>query len=173
RLQNAATARYGLTNVFRTGSRTQLERQRRLSTPVTRERAESRDEVAWPEVVRLAARGVALILAVPHDSLPHVVHWGPDPGPLSDDELRAVAAAAVPPRATNGVDSAVVVSVLPEARTGWTGTPGLSGHRAGAGRSPWPRPPRVAVGAEPGVGGLAHVRAAAPTARTLVGACDD
>ncbi|MFC6507012.1 alpha-galactosidase [Promicromonospora citrea] len=140
-----------------------------MSTPVTRERAESRDEVAWPEVVRLAARGVALILAVPHDSLPHVVHWGPDPGPLSDDELRAVVAAAVPPRATNGVDSAVVVSVLPEARTGWTGTPGLSGHRAGAGWSPWLRPERVDVVAGLGEGGRVDVLAADPEAGLQVG----
>jgi alpha-galactosidase len=128
-----------------------------LSTPVLQDRAEGRDAIAWPEVVRLAASGVALILALPRDSLPYVVHWGADPGPLSEPELRSVVSSAIPPRATNGVDSSVVVSVLPEGRTGWTGTPGLSGHRSGNAWSPWFRPEQVEFAAVPEEGGQVDV----------------
>lgn len=98
--------------------------------------ASDADGTAWPEAVRLAAAGVALVLALPTDSLPVVTHWGADPGALTDAQAAVVAAAARAPRATNGVDVEVTVSVLPEGSRGWVGTPGVDGHRAGAAWSP-------------------------------------
>ena len=53
------------------------------------------------------------------------------PGEL-DDVLRA----GIAPNATNGVDRPLPVALLPEPWTGWTGTPGLAGHRAGRSWSP-------------------------------------
>jgi alpha-galactosidase len=100
---------------------------------------------AWPEVVRLAARGTALVLSMPLEALPVVVHWGADPGGSSQRELAELARATTPPLATNGVDDEHQVSVLPEAWTGWTGTPGLVGHRQGRAWSPKFRPTSARV----------------------------
>ncbi|WP_196876416.1 alpha-galactosidase [Nocardioides luteus] len=134
-----------------------------------RDGAESPAKTGWPEVVTLAASGAALILAVPQDSLPYVVHWGADPGPQTDTGLHALAVSAIPPRATNGVDTPVVVSILPEGRTGWAGTPGVSGHRSGTSWSPWLRPQRVDVSTIPGEGGHVEIVAADAVAGLEVG----
>lgn len=103
----------------------------------------TRENPAWPATVKLAASGVALVLALPVDSLPIPVYWGADPGDLSQEELDAIAAAAIPPRATNGVDVPVAVSLIPEGRTGWLGSIGLEGHRSGADWSPWMKPTAI------------------------------
>ncbi|SMH49038.1 alpha-galactosidase [Rathayibacter oskolensis] len=89
-----------------------------------------------PRLVRLAAGGVSVIVEIPRDSLPRIVHWGADAGDLADDELRDFARAVDGPNAANGVDVAPKVALVPEAWTGWTGTPGLRGHRLGEGWSP-------------------------------------
>lgn len=114
----------------------------------------------WPPQVRLAAAGVALIVELPPHSLPVVVHWGADPGPLDETELATIVTATRAPLATNGVDEPVAVAVLPEGWTGWTGTPGLSGHRQGADWSPRFRPTSVVVDEGEGGGGSIDVLAA-------------
>lgn len=86
--------------------------------------------------IRLAANGVALILELPARSLPRVIHWGLDVGALTESELDGLQSATTPPNASNGLDHPRAVAVLPEAWAGWTGTPGLSGHRAGHAWSP-------------------------------------
>ena len=63
--------------------------------------------------------------------LPRVVHWGGDVGDLDDDGLRQLADAAVPPVVPSSFDEPTVLSVLPEASAGWSGRPGLAGHRDG------------------------------------------
>jgi alpha-galactosidase len=105
----------------------------------------ARTESAWPPVVQLAAAGVSVVLALPQDALPVVLHWGADPGPLDEAGLADLEAAASPALATNGVDGHVPVAILPEAWTGWTGTPGLEGHRAGTAWAPQFRPVDTAV----------------------------
>lgn len=90
---------------------------------------------ARPRVVRLAAAGAAAVLLLPDGALPEVLHWGADPGDRPED-LDHLERATRPVLATNGVDQGVRVALLPEAWTGWTGTPGLSGHRAGASWAP-------------------------------------
>ncbi|WP_298462294.1 alpha-galactosidase [uncultured Cellulomonas sp.] len=82
-----------------------------------------------PSTCALRAAGVSLVLDLAGPGLPVVLHWGPDLGPLDDDALAALRRTAAAPVAGNGMDVPVAVSLVPEASTGWTGTPGLTGHR--------------------------------------------
>lgn len=86
--------------------------------------------------LHLRSGGTSVVLDTTDGGLPRVVHWGPDLGPLDDDALRGLLAAACAIPVSGGLDVAVPVTPLPEASTGWSGTPGLAGHRAGAGFSP-------------------------------------
>lgn len=86
---------------------------------------------AQRSIVHLRSAGVSLVVDLSSDALPAVLHWGADLGDLSDDELHALAATVAPLRHNNSVDVPVRVSVLPEGSSGWLGTPGLEGHRAG------------------------------------------
>lgn len=86
--------------------------------------------------VHLRAAGVSVLLAGADHRLPAVSHWGPDLGDLPETGLADAVSAAVAPNAANGVDHPVPVAVLPEAWTGWTGTPGVVGHRSGRAWAP-------------------------------------
>jgi alpha-galactosidase len=88
------------------------------------------------ELVHLTAGGVSLVLDCRDDALPAVVHWGAALGPLDTDALTALADADVAPVAPNEMDDPVRLSVLPEPHRGWSGRPGLTGHRDGADWSP-------------------------------------
>ncbi|WP_129841814.1 alpha-galactosidase [Streptomyces sp. RFCAC02] len=76
--------------------------------------------------------GTSLVLDCGGTGLPRVAHWGADLGELSQDALAALVRAGVPQVVWNAVDVVVPVSTLPEHSAGWQGTPGLTGHRAGA-----------------------------------------
>ncbi|MDT0441995.1 alpha-galactosidase [Streptomyces johnsoniae] len=82
--------------------------------------------------LHLRSAGTSLVLDRSGSGLPRVVHWGEDLGELSQDALAALALATVPQIASNNVDVVVPVGLLPEHSAGWLGTPGLTGHRAGA-----------------------------------------
>ncbi|MDT0343325.1 alpha-galactosidase [Streptomyces litchfieldiae] len=82
--------------------------------------------------LHLRAAGTSLVLDCTGNGLPRVVHWGEDLGELSQGALAALTRAGVPQVASNNVDVVVPVGVLPEHSAGWLGTPGLTGHRAGA-----------------------------------------
>ncbi|WP_284753894.1 alpha-galactosidase [Curtobacterium sp. ME-Dv--P-122a] len=88
------------------------------------------------ELVHLTAGGVSLVLDCRDDALPAVVHWGAALGPLDTDALTALADADVAPVSPNEMDDPVRLSVLPEPHRGWSGRPGLAGHRDGADWSP-------------------------------------
>ncbi|WP_067608841.1 alpha-galactosidase [Nocardiopsis listeri] len=108
--------------------------------------------------ITLRAAGAALVLRVPENGLPHVLHWGAD---LPDFE--GMALAAEPPAANNGVDAPTYVSLVPTQGEGWRGHPGLAGHHEG--RITYPAWSRVEVDvdpledAEPGSGGRVTVSA--------------
>ncbi len=87
-------------------------------------------------LVHLRADGVSLLLDARAGLLPAVVHWGADLGDLGAEDAVALADAAVPLIAPNGVDEPVRVSMLPEAHTGHTGRPGIVGSRGGRAWSP-------------------------------------
>ncbi|WP_416395013.1 MULTISPECIES: alpha-galactosidase [unclassified Curtobacterium] len=88
------------------------------------------------DLVHLSAGGVSLILDCRDHALPAVVHWGAALGPLDATELAALADADVLPLAGSEPDHPVRVAVLPEPHRGWTGRPGLTGHRDGRDWSP-------------------------------------
>ncbi|MDF1490165.1 alpha-galactosidase [Tessaracoccus caeni] len=84
----------------------------------------------------LRADDVALVLVTEDGGLPWVLHWGADLGALSDDEATALIEGDRWVQAPNGPDHGLILGVVPEARFGWSGTPGLIGSRDGADWSP-------------------------------------
>ena len=89
-----------------------------------------------PTCVALSAAGVSLVLDLSDGRLPVVLHWGAALPPLTDADAVALAEATAPSPTNSAVDHPLRVSLLPEHWTGWSGRPGLSGSRAGAGWSP-------------------------------------
>jgi alpha-galactosidase len=89
-------------------------------------------DVSAPDVViALTASGVTVVLDVSGGALPTVAHWGPTLDRLDAESAAALVAAGVPAPGRNEVDVPARVSLLPEAWTGWTGRPGLTGSRSG------------------------------------------
>lgn len=68
-------------------------------------------------------------------SPPVIVYWGEDLGMVTEQALRGLALAAIPQRVSGGLDVTPMLSLLPTPAHGWLGTPGLEGHRSGAGIS--------------------------------------
>ncbi|MEH1058771.1 alpha-galactosidase [Micromonospora sp. CPCC 206171] len=84
-----------------------------------------------PSVIHLRRAATSLVLDGRGPGLPRVVHWGADLGPLPADDLPALVDATVPPVVPSSFDAPTVLSLLPEASAGWSGRPGLTGHRNG------------------------------------------
>lgn len=85
------------------------------------------DDLGWSH---LRGGGSSLLVA-PVDGVPVVHHWGADLGELTTED--AAAACAVLGRTVNhsSLDTPRLQPLLPDTATGWTGTPGLAGHRVG------------------------------------------
>jgi len=105
-----------------------------------------------PSRIVLRAGGVALILDISGDRLPAVLHWGADPGELTAADAVALAAGGVSPVMPSSPDVPPYLSVLPEPWTGWLGTPGLVGSRAGRAWSPRFELTGIGVDGEPAGG---------------------
>ncbi|PWU62018.1 alpha-galactosidase, partial [Micromonospora globispora] len=82
-------------------------------------------------IVHLRRGRTSLVLDGRGPGLPRIVHWGADLGPLDRAELAAVVDATIPPVVPSSFDAPTVLSLLPEASAGWSGRPGLAGHRDG------------------------------------------
>jgi alpha-galactosidase len=80
-------------------------------------------------IVHLRADRVSLVIDA--RDLPAVVHWGAPLGALSEEDLTALADNAVGPIPNNAADVPVPIAILPSARAGYPGRPGLRGHRDG------------------------------------------
>jgi alpha-galactosidase len=111
--------------------------------------------------VLLRSAGVGVLLDLDGPQLPRVLHWGSDPGPSDDAALARLAADLVPSTAHSGLDEPWPFPLVPTQVDGWSGRPGLAGHREG--RHPFPRldltaPPSVS--AEPDGGQLLTATAA-------------
>ncbi|MET8319975.1 alpha-galactosidase [Micromonospora sp. NPDC005189] len=86
-------------------------------------------------ILHLRRARTSLVLDARGPGLPRVVHWGGDIGDLDDDGLRQLVDATVPPVVPSSFDEPTVLSLLPEPSAGWSGRPGLAGHRDGTGWS--------------------------------------
>ncbi|ROP60901.1 alpha-galactosidase [Curtobacterium sp. ZW137] len=87
-------------------------------------------------LVHLTTAGVSLVLDCTDARLPSVVHWGAALGELSTEDLQAIVTAGREPIVSNAVDEPIRVAILPEPHAGWSGKPGVSGHRDGEDWSP-------------------------------------
>lgn len=85
--------------------------------------------------IHLRADDVSLLL-VTDGGLPEVRHWGGDLGALTDDDVAAQLRATAYTAEHNNIQAPLRVGLLPEARFGWVGTPGLIGSRRGRGWTP-------------------------------------
>jgi alpha-galactosidase len=92
----------------------------------------------------LRSAGVAVLLDTGGSQLPRVLHWGADPGPLDPEALDQLAADLVPGQPRSAFDDPVPFPLLPSEVDGWSGRPGLAGHREG--QHPFPR---LAIEGEP------------------------
>ncbi len=86
--------------------------------------------------VQLECAGVGVFLSVRDGRLPELAHWGSALGRLDAAGADALVGAQEQRVGPNTVVVPVRPALLPEAGTGWTGRPGLSGSRDGAGWSP-------------------------------------
>jgi alpha-galactosidase len=80
-------------------------------------------------IVHLRADTVSLVIDA--RELPSVVHWGAPLGELSEEDLVTIADGIVSPISFNAPGVPVPISLLPSARIGYPGRPGLRGHRSG------------------------------------------
>ena len=87
---------------------------------------------AAPRAVHLRRGGTSVVLRLDPQVLPCVLHWGPDLGDASPDDLDGLVLAARLPVSDSAMYRQEAVSILPQHSTGWLGRPGLLGSRQGA-----------------------------------------
>jgi alpha-galactosidase len=87
---------------------------------------------AAPRALHLRRGGTSVVLRLDPQVLPCLLHWGPDLGDVSPDDLDALVLAARLPVSDSAMYRQEVVSILPQHSTGWLGRPGLLGSRHGA-----------------------------------------
>ena len=88
-----------------------------------------------PRLEVLRAAGVCVVLDVAGPLLPRVVHWGADLGPLEDGGTSVLAASVLAatqaPVPRSALDAPWPLTLLPVEDDGWSGHPGVQGHREG------------------------------------------
>lgn len=99
---------------------------------------------AVPQNILLRRGGTAVFLHCEPDSLPEILHWGPDLGALTAESLTVWAAARAGVVSGNA-DVTPRLSLVPQQSEGWTATPGLSGSRSGLGQFSAFRPVAIEV----------------------------
>ena len=77
------------------------------------------------------AAGVSVVLDARGPRLPRIVHWGADLGELDGALLSDLALSDVQAVVSNVPDEPIAPGILTEHATGWSGLPGLLGHRGG------------------------------------------
>lgn len=86
-------------------------------------------------LVALRASGISLLVDVDAGRLPSILHWGADLGLVTEDDWLSLRRAKAMPTLDQQEDP-LRIAIVPEAHTGWTGRPGLSGSRHGLDWSP-------------------------------------
>ncbi len=91
---------------------------------------------AAPSWVTLRRDGVMVVFDVGGSHLPRIVHWGGDLGVVSGADIAALPASAYFPTDENTHNADVPLTVSPTRAQGWSGWPGLTGHRDGTASQP-------------------------------------
>ena len=108
--------------------------------------------------ILMRAGGTAVFLHCGTHSVPEVLYWGRDIGPLSHESL-ATWEYTRPGIGGGTADVAPRLSLVPTQAEGWLGTPGLEGSRAGFGQFSAFIPTAIAILANDGTEGApSHVR---------------
>lgn len=84
-----------------------------------------------PSPLHLTRGGVSLVVSRDAAGIPSVVHWGAALGDLDDAALTALVAARAPGAARSAYDVPRRTGLVPDNTRGYSGTPGLAGHRVG------------------------------------------
>ena len=87
--------------------------------------------------VHLRNGGVSVLLASSPAGVPSLLHWGLDLGELSAPDLEAYLTLLAPGVSHSALDQSRSLSVVPESTSGFTGTPGVEGHRPGRPTATW------------------------------------
>jgi len=82
-------------------------------------------------VHHLRAAGVSVVVDCRGPRLPRIAHWGADLGDLDDGLLADLVLADVQAVVSNVPDDPITPSIMTEHAAGWSGLPGLLGHRGG------------------------------------------
>jgi alpha-galactosidase len=88
-----------------------------------------------PNVLHLRRGGTSVVVDVNAYGGPAIVHWGEELIGSTDETLGSLAVAAQPQRVSGGLDVTPRLTVVATPAGGWLGTPGIEGHRSGAGFS--------------------------------------
>ncbi|MFC4565828.1 alpha-galactosidase [Nocardiopsis mangrovi] len=83
-------------------------------------------------ILHLRTDEAGVVLDVRGPGLPSVVHWGAPLGDLDGAGGAALLRAIAPPQVGNAPDVAAPPGLVPDPGTGYSGRPGLRGHRSGA-----------------------------------------
>ncbi|GAA2140649.1 alpha-galactosidase [Glycomyces algeriensis] len=82
-------------------------------------------------ILVLRGGGVAVVVHLPDDGLPEVLHWGRDLGELTGADLAGLRSARARPVSPSALDDPWPLTLLPGEHDGWEGRPGFAAHRAG------------------------------------------
>ena len=83
------------------------------------------------QIVHLRHGGVSVVVAPDPDGVPTMLHWGPDLGELTGEDLAGFAALRGPGRPHSAIDVPRYLGVVPDQASGFSGLPALEGHRVG------------------------------------------
>ncbi|MEV3936524.1 alpha-galactosidase [Glycomyces sp. NPDC049804] len=105
--------------------------------------------------------GVSVVVHLPEQGLPEVLHWGRDLGDLGHSDFEQMRRARTRSVSPSALDAPWPLTLVPGEPDGWEGRPGLAAHRAG--RIQHVRWTVADAGFETDVDtGTLHVRAEAP-----------
>jgi alpha-galactosidase len=108
----------------------------------------------------LWAAGVSVVVHLPEQGLPEVLHWGRDLGDLSHGDFEQLQLARTRSVSPSALDAPWPLTLVPGEPDGWEGRPGLAAHRAG--RAEYPHWTVEDAGFETDVDtGTLHIRAEA------------
>jgi len=84
-------------------------------------------------LVHLTCAGVSVVVVTASESLPVLAYWGAALGELDESTKQRILRDMMPVRATSEPDVPLPIGIVPEAKQGWMGFPGIAGHRQGQG----------------------------------------